>query len=1172
MSDFRCYLSFCSYDVALLHYQNPKDFNLASTTISRDASIIARLLIPSENNQEHSYTLKLHSTSTSSLEVENEMLCRTLKIGFIRTSESNPDSKDRFPIPSSLNFVYESDDSEFPNALLAGFDSNTIFSLVDLSDGTSRHILNFKPNLQDSPEVNHFNLVSLNQSTNHLMIFNRLRSSVFCSKLHFKRSIDEEKKDFNLEKKKMISLSQLSFDNEEGQLPDESQELFSRLDLILNQSVSLKDKESLLPFKMEDFDPFVECGLKESVVSVMVNQVSRKNFNDDGFKALIMNQKGISQVMIPKEVFTNFEKQEVAEVQVKKEDVEVKVEEKEEGEIEDDQTQAKDQAPISPTIRNMKRESRTPSPLFTPVKASTSSIQASTSSNPIVPLHKELTGLDDEAKLSESEPGTPAQKNTPLQSKGKRGRGRGRRGKGGKGSAVGEEEDDEDSNPAENNVSTSLSNQSTSRSTLQHQVEGAATEAEVEDAKKAISHLLGDHQDQTKDEVDEEAEAEAEADAQKMMQLERNEASTSQKFPPLQPKLSRKAAKEATKAAHERKARSAVEDVKRSTHSRNGSNSSPALGARSQLPGGDNASLNAVDPSGIASSLAADFSNQLRTMEARILGSVDQKHHQFMQQYVTLNQSKFNQVGPSNAMHQRTPSQPQNSMPLDPLMFQSLVQQMSSNLIPHVHSAIRETLHSRIAEGIADSLSRSLPFELSQLLQRPDISIIMQQNISKSFFHSVLPSIQKTSVEIVEKVLEPHFEQELKNLTVRIERKIQSEMLEFRKGLEFEQSETLKELERNFENVHAGFNSFGERVRILSDKNAKLEKTIGSLRKELGDMRLELNKRNETSLGGNGNVIPETPSRNYHVNGNSIGNHRDLSSTPVNSSPWTNSINVSEQVYHQQHPQQQAIGQGQGAQAQPHMGDPASFFSSSSSVHAVSSPISHSHINHHQQQQQQQLQNQHLQSLQASQSQPLINNNYRSQIPNPISIPSSASNPNISIVQDESRNAIDLSDLEDCFLSALSAQPSSKSNEMLKSVVQGLYSEAVQVNSNAKRNGQNSSMTALKHLDYRIQSLSQPVILTLIHRLSTLLNPTSSSNEAFVQPIPLGLSLPIIESCSKALNRNDEMISNHLLHVGPIIRNSLRLAGRRVNSIGGNSGGKIWLEDKKLDEICARLP
>ncbi|KAN0064459.1 kynurenine 3-monooxygenase, mitochondrial precursor [Thecaphora frezii] len=163
---------------------------------------------------------------------------------------------------------------------------------------------------------------------------------------------------------------------------------------------------------------------------------------------------------------------------------------------------------------------------------------------------------------------------------------------------------------------------------------------------------------------------------------------------------------------------------------------------------------------------------------------------------------------------------------LDPeQLAQSIAAQMRDTIFDALASAVADATNGTLANGIQSSVAGALPLELERLVRRPELA----DHLSRSIAKSILPAVQRTAVEVVSKVLAPHFEEVMMDVAQRVEAAIASEMTGIRKSVVSEQSDSLRETVETSRAVAAGMGELLAKLNEVSLRNAELEKVVQSL-------------------------------------------------------------------------------------------------------------------------------------------------------------------------------------------------------------------------------------------------------------------------------------------------------------------------------------------------------
>lgn len=154
-----------------------------------------------------------------------------------------------------------------------------------------------------------------------------------------------------------------------------------------------------------------------------------------------------------------------------------------------------------------------------------------------------------------------------------------------------------------------------------------------------------------------------------------------------------------------------------------------------------------------------------------------------------------------------------------------IAHEVVANLTPMISSLIDDLLPSHLQQAVDAAVSRSLSQDLHNLLLRPDFSL----TISKSITSSILPPIQKTAMDVVSRVLAPHFENIMTEMTSRVEAKIDMGITGIRKDIIMEQSKALLETEASLNEINVKVMGISDTMQALLQQNSKLEKALEEL-------------------------------------------------------------------------------------------------------------------------------------------------------------------------------------------------------------------------------------------------------------------------------------------------------------------------------------------------------
>lgn len=132
------------------------------------------------------------------------------------------------------------------------------------------------------------------------------------------------------------------------------------------------------------------------------------------------------------------------------------------------------------------------------------------------------------------------------------------------------------------------------------------------------------------------------------------------------------------------------------------------------------------------------------------------------------------------------------------------VQQPSTNQITisaeSINAALTETItsavHDAISANISSNFQHSIENALPQQVERLITSTELKAELTRNIAQTILPAVQRTAMEVVSRVLAPHFEDVMMQVTDRVERAIVSEITNVRKTLIAEQTESFNETDK----------------------------------------------------------------------------------------------------------------------------------------------------------------------------------------------------------------------------------------------------------------------------------------------------------------------------------------------------------------------------------------
>lgn len=191
-------------------------------------------------------------------------------------------------------------------------------------------------------------------------------------------------------------------------------------------------------------------------------------------------------------------------------------------------------------------------------------------------------------------------------------------------------------------------------------------------------------------------------------------------------------------------------------------------------------------------------------------------------------------------------------------LSQSIVQ----NVVPAITLQVKNAVESDLQVALAQVLNQSLPSELHNAFLRPDINAYLTKTIT----NSIIPTVQKTAMDVVTRAMAPHFEEVISDLTTKVEGRIEQGMTNVRKDIVVEQSKALLESEAAMRDLTRQVGQLTSMMEGLGRQNAKLERALNDVREE--QKVLSLNSiRPPTSAGTHQgrssvtNINPLSPNR-----------------------------------------------------------------------------------------------------------------------------------------------------------------------------------------------------------------------------------------------------------------------------------------------------------------------
>ncbi|PWN54176.1 hypothetical protein IE53DRAFT_337541 [Violaceomyces palustris] len=181
-----------------------------------------------------------------------------------------------------------------------------------------------------------------------------------------------------------------------------------------------------------------------------------------------------------------------------------------------------------------------------------------------------------------------------------------------------------------------------------------------------------------------------------------------------------------------------------------------------------------------------------------------------------------------------------------------MVIEMNTTLFPYLNQSVKESANEKIAKGIQEGVTKTLPVELKSMLLQPDITDHVAKNITKA----IVPTVQRTAVEVVSKVLAPHFEDVIMDLCDRMTGTIKSEITAVRKSIEPIQaprdSPLSNESDAAVKDMAAKMNDMLVQLQQLTKANQLLEdqiKTLSSSNRAIDPSQTEHVQSSVSSFG-----------------------------------------------------------------------------------------------------------------------------------------------------------------------------------------------------------------------------------------------------------------------------------------------------------------------------------
>ncbi|PWN90890.1 hypothetical protein FA10DRAFT_286562 [Acaromyces ingoldii] len=202
------------------------------------------------------------------------------------------------------------------------------------------------------------------------------------------------------------------------------------------------------------------------------------------------------------------------------------------------------------------------------------------------------------------------------------------------------------------------------------------------------------------------------------------------------------------------------------------------------------------------------------------------------------------QLAPASSQQNQQQQQPQAQ---SPAIGPDAARLIAQNIAPHLDSVARELLQQEVHRGVEKAVSESIATEMHSLVMRPDIS----NHLARSISQSILPTVQRTAMDVVTRALAPHFEDVMNSMVDRIERRIEGGMTSVRKDIVTEQSAALLQSEASLRDMARQMSELSAQLESVGRSNAKLERSLADIKEEqkvlaLNAVKASQNPQNST--------------------------------------------------------------------------------------------------------------------------------------------------------------------------------------------------------------------------------------------------------------------------------------------------------------------------------------
>uniref|UniRef100_V5GM97 Kynurenine 3-monooxygenase n=2 Tax=Kalmanozyma brasiliensis (strain GHG001) TaxID=1365824 RepID=V5GM97_KALBG len=182
-----------------------------------------------------------------------------------------------------------------------------------------------------------------------------------------------------------------------------------------------------------------------------------------------------------------------------------------------------------------------------------------------------------------------------------------------------------------------------------------------------------------------------------------------------------------------------------------------------------------------------------------------------------------------------------------------------------ITSAVHDAVSANISNGFQQSIETAIPQEVERLITSTELKAELTRNIAQT----ILPAVQRTAMEVVSRVLAPHFEEVMMQVSDRVERTIVSEITNVRKTLIAEQATSLNDTDKVVKAIQEQVNDVLVRV-----KDLKVQQTD-----KIVELKTEEAPRETTKLNGASRLVSTSADELSEVEAAPAVKARDFSET-----------------------------------------------------------------------------------------------------------------------------------------------------------------------------------------------------------------------------------------------------------------------------------------------------